>query len=521
MAVEAAEAETMTAAQSRGPLGARGMRGMVGGLGEEMGVGALGFQLMGLAFIVETIYHLFEHHGEEIKKNREAQEKFNQEIEKEAASLEKIKTLGEVDSRRADILEKINKLNEDRASAEGAEYDKLKGQVGAQEKLLGQLDQLTPNVINRVEAEQQTKDALEDQSRALDTINEKYETTRQLAAEILSTHEKIEEIQVGADIAATNRAERDGKISHAQAEQQRQAIKNAADKNKFDEDQAASASKIAGLQKETQDDQTQAAQKLQDAAAAKKKLEDAAKAQGENSEAIQKGKDAEARIYKNLGDHDYEMSEVHTRDIMDRAAGEQANAQKDAINKASEAARADYETKSKLAEDAAKLARETQEKDAKQIADEQQVEEDRAAIHRAEIESRSPEQNDAVTQAQKRDTEEQKQKQNQQRQQAKKDAPDVESGSHVAIEGMGVAEGNFADQKKVREAAKKLLNNPLDAQLARQLQDLLQVLAEHTSSLNKAQAAAREKAFRDAKKYADDRFKEIKAQIDNSRSTTS
>ena len=55
--------------------------------------------------------------------------------------------------------------------------------------------------------------------------------------------------------------------------------------------------------------------------------------------------------------------------------------------------------------------------------------------------------------------------------QDKKDAPDVKQGQDVAGEAGSVAQGNFSAEQKVRDAASKLAASPLDAQLAKQLED--------------------------------------------------
>ena len=287
--------EAQNAASERGFLGARGLHHMLGELGESAGLGPLLFQAFGLFELVKMIYEAWESHGEAIKKAREEQEKMNREVEKEATAIDRINSLAELESHRAEVIERINELNAERANAEGEEYDRLTGQVNAQEQILNKIEEMTPAVMERQDTERQTRENLEAQKRALDDINTAYETARKSADELLRTHEKIEEIQVGAQIAAVNRNERDGKLTHEKAEAMREQIKAAEELDKFNREQASSAGKIKSYEDENADLTKQADQKALALKEAEKKAELAADA------VARYGPDAQARANDNVG----------------------------------------------------------------------------------------------------------------------------------------------------------------------------------------------------------------------------
>ncbi len=414
-------------------------------------------------FALYEIYRLYEQHEEQLKKVRAEQLKYNDELLKEADSLNKIRDLGDVENKRAEILEKINQLTIQRATAEGDEWDKLTGQIGDQQTILSQLDNMTAQVMARRDAEEATKQSLRDQIDALDEINRRYDTALRTAQSILETKQKVEEIELGAEISAINRAERDGAVSHQAAESQRESVKNAAEQKKFDEDRNAIQDEINKLKQESADDEVQSMEKSAASAAAKqaelaaaeklKSLDDesqkanevAAFARREADKA--KEREAEARLnhYGSTGLYPSEIErariEAEKKRLADEASGTEQNARAaearardlaaqlqgaSSAEKQTAAAKSNADT---LSSDAAEKARKAAKDNAQKIAELQQKLDDLTKIRDATVKAQGGEDADKLDEAQKRDEEEKKQKQKQNEEQAVEHFRSLASGA--------------------------------------------------------------------------------------------
>lgn len=556
----AVEAEADAAASARGPLGMRGMRGMVGSLGEELGLGALGFQLMGIAFLVETIYRGFERHEEQIKKNTEQEIKFRDEVDKERAGLEKIKDLGEVESRREEILGRITELNEKRAGAEGDELRQLNSQVGAQEGLLNQLDAMTPLVMQRAEAERTAKEDLKQQLESIKALPEAYRAATKAAEDYLRTIERIEDIKEGADLANIDRNERDGKISHEEAEGQRVKIKNAAELQKYKDEQIDRDNQIRALQKETNDTAAQAGDKQKTADAAAQKANDALAALNANQALISKGENAEGTInsfvstplgrkltedfatrgqqesflQENLyddsqkgGGAEYQQAisdlETYYQAKKDEEAGFEARKHQKALQDAADEAKTRAGNAQMLADAAKTQADDTAATNATKITDIQGQEQNAAAVQFATTQAQGPEDADKIEQGRLRDKKEKEEANKNAGKGVKQEEKDqqalIEQGRGAAREATGATGGSaLKDSQQVRDAANQLARDPLNEQLAQHLKDLIGNLMAHTNSLETARMQALSKTFSDLNKHINDVHTKLQGQIETIKS---
>jgi hypothetical protein len=154
-----------------------------------------------------------------------------------------------------------------------------------------------------------------------------------------------------------------------------------------------------------QDDiQAQIAQKQADVA--KQRLIAADAERAANTQAIEAGKDAEAKakeIHDKLG-YVPEADRLRLGGVIQK--GLQAQAQADAINSAAQAALEDYNNKKNLADKSSDVASKTTADFAKKSADIIQQQQDAAAIFAAKQAAAGPEEADKIDQAKKKDQEE-------------------------------------------------------------------------------------------------------------------